>query len=53
MDKVIEEYQAAKTRNEAVKVKQNPIFILELDENANSADEVEFSDDEFQEGSTD
>lgn len=43
-DEVIEETQAVKNSNKVVKVKQNPSFILKLDENTASIDEIPFSD---------
>lgn len=52
-EKVTAETQAIKICIKAVKVKQNPNFVMELDDNVASIDEVEFSDEDLQEGSTD
>lgn len=52
-DVVAAEAEMAKTRNETIKVRQNPDFILKLNESMVSAEKVEFTDEELLEGSED
>lgn len=49
-DVVMAETSIAKSRNEAVKLRQNPSCIMQLDEVSASVDEVEFTNEELQEG---
>lgn len=41
-----------KKHNEGIKVRQNPAFLMELDEMVVSADAIEFSNKELHEGAT-
>lgn len=50
-DVAVAELESVKKQNEKIRVHHNPNFQMQLDESAVAAEEVEFSDEELEEGS--